>query len=97
MTKSVLDLANLLDVLIDPSKTTIPEGGYKGAVTGSWDGIRVGMVEPEEWLFPREIVKYEKDVVEQMVGDITLSLLGMTNGDIATRLEFSIWTTRILS
>ena len=52
MTKSVLDLANLLDVLVDPSKTTVPEGGYKSAVTGSWDGIRVGVVEPETWLFP---------------------------------------------
>ncbi|KUJ21855.1 amidase family protein [Mollisia scopiformis] len=69
MTKSVLDLANLLDILVDPSKTTIPEGGYKSAVTGSWDGIRVGWVEPETWLFPHEIVKYEKDVTDQMLRD----------------------------
>ena len=29
MTKSVLDLADLLGVIADPSKATIPKGGYK--------------------------------------------------------------------
>nr|ODN92661.1 hypothetical protein L203_00941 [Cryptococcus depauperatus CBS 7841] len=47
MTKSVLDLANLLDVIIDPSKTIIPEGGYKSVVTGEWGNIRIGILEPD--------------------------------------------------
>lgn len=67
MTKSVLDLANLLDVLIDPSKTTVPDGGYKSAVTGEWGDIKIGVVEPEKWLFPTKIVKYEQEASEQMV------------------------------
>jgi amidase len=67
MTKSVMDLANLLDVLVDPSKTTVPNGGYAECVTGSWEGIRVGVVGPEEWLFPHEIVKFEKAAHDQMV------------------------------
>jgi len=67
MTKSVLDLADLLDAIADPSKTTIPEGGYKSAVTGKWGDIRIGVLEPDGWLFPTKIVKYEKEASDQMV------------------------------
>jgi amidase len=67
MTKSVMDLADLLDVLVDASKTTVPKGGYKSAVTGSWGDIKIGYVEPEKWLFPEFIVKYEKSATDQMV------------------------------
>lgn len=67
MTKSVLDLANLLDVLVDPTKTTVPEGGYKTAVTGDWGDIRIGLLEPEKWLYPPETVKFEKQATDQMV------------------------------
>lgn len=68
MAKSVLDLANLLEVLVDPEKTTIPEGGYLSAITTSWDNIRIGLIEPSEsWLFPEKIVKYEKEASDQMV------------------------------
>jgi amidase len=67
MAKSTLDLANLLDVLVDPSKTTIPNGGYKGAVTGSWDNIKIGYVEMEKWMLGGSIVKYEKSANDQMV------------------------------
>jgi amidase len=69
MTKSVLDLANLLDAIVDPSKTTVPMGGYKSAVTGEWDDIRVGVLDPEKWLFPTKIVKYEKEASDQMMRD----------------------------
>jgi amidase len=65
--KSALDLANLLDVLVDPSKTNIPEGGYKSAATGSWGDIRIGVLEPEKWLFDTKLVKYEKQASDQMV------------------------------
>ncbi|KAF9770120.1 hypothetical protein IL306_012372 [Fusarium sp. DS 682] len=71
MAKSVLDLANLLDVLVDPSMTTRPEGGYKSAVTGSWGNIRIGVVEAEKWLFPTKIVKYNKEATDQMLRDWT--------------------------
>lgn len=67
ITKTVLDLANLLDVLVDPSKSTAPAGGYKSAVTGKWKNIRIGVVEPDKWLFPNQIVKYEEAASNQMV------------------------------
>ncbi|KAJ8132894.1 hypothetical protein O1611_g731 [Lasiodiplodia mahajangana] len=67
MTKSVRDLANLLDVLVDPAKTTVPEGGYQSAVTGTWGDIKIGVVEPDKWLWPEHIVKPEKEASDQML------------------------------
>ena len=67
MTKSVLDLADLLDVFVDPSKTNVPQGGYRSAVTGSWGDIKIGVLEPEKWLFPETIVKFERQATDQMV------------------------------
>jgi len=52
MTKCVADLATLLDVLVDPSKTNVPNGGYVSCTTGSWSGLRVGTLDPRTWNFP---------------------------------------------
>ena len=67
MAKSVLDLADLLDVLVDAGKTKVPEEGYRAAVTGSWGNIRIGVVEPEKWMFDEMVTKYEEAATEQMV------------------------------
>jgi amidase len=67
ITKSVQDLADLLDTLVDPNER--PESGYRSAVTGSWADIRIGVVEPEKWLFPHKIEKYEKQATDQMLRD----------------------------
>ncbi|KAF2106745.1 amidase family protein [Lophiotrema nucula] len=69
MAKSVEDLANLLDVLVDPSTTNVPPGGYCSAVTGTWDTIKVGYLKPESWLFSPEIVRYEKEATDQICRD----------------------------
>ncbi|KAM3502973.1 hypothetical protein MY10362_004487 [Beauveria mimosiformis] len=74
MTKSVLPLANLVDVLVDPSRTPVPKWGYTSAVNNSWGDIRIGYLDPEQWLFPTEIVKYEKDATDQ-VTDTTFKAL----------------------
>ncbi|KAM0260406.1 hypothetical protein ACHAQJ_002808 [Trichoderma viride] len=71
--KSALDLANLLDVLVDPGKTTIPKGGYKSAATGSWGDIQIGILEPEKWLFDTKLVKHEQQASDQMVRDSKLA------------------------
>lgn len=51
MTKSSKDLAFVMDVLVDKSKTQVPEGGYISRVTGSWKGLRIGTLDPEVWNF----------------------------------------------
>jgi len=50
MTKNSKDLAALMDVITDPAN--IPAGGYASRVTGSWDGLKIGTLDPEIWTFP---------------------------------------------
>ncbi|KAK4444219.1 amidase signature domain-containing protein [Podospora aff. communis PSN243] len=67
MAKTVLDLANLLDVMVDQTKTRMMlEGGYRSAVTGKWGEIRIGVLDPDEWL-SQSPAKYEKEASNQMV------------------------------
>ena len=67
MTKTAIDLANLLDIMVDPEKTTIPEGGYASAVTGEWGFTRIGVVNPENWLHGEPEVKRVEAATEQIV------------------------------
>ena len=67
MTKSVADLAVLMDVLVDPSKTSVPAGGYISAVTATWEGLKIGTLDPEIWTFSEVVRKREPSADEQMV------------------------------
>ncbi|KAL8808982.1 MAG: hypothetical protein Q9200_003825, partial [Gallowayella weberi] len=57
MGKTVKDVADLLDVLVDPSETEIPHGNYASAMTTSWDDIKVGTLDPEQWRMGDDFVK----------------------------------------
>ena len=67
MAKSVQDLANLMDVLVDPSKTKVPDGGYLSAVTAVWEGLRIGSLDPEKYQCPKSERKSEPAAETQMV------------------------------
>lgn len=67
MTKSVEDLANLMDILVDPSKTDVPAGGYISAVTAAWEGLKIGALNPDEWTFAEFARKPEPAAETQMV------------------------------
>lgn len=64
--KDVLDLANLLTVLVDHSKTTVPVGGYSSVLGGDWTDIRVGTLNVESWLYPQTLLKSPPEATEQM-------------------------------
>lgn len=49
MTKSVLDLANIMDILVDLTKTSIPHGGYKAALTDTWAHLKIDVLIPADW------------------------------------------------
>ncbi|KAL8646443.1 MAG: hypothetical protein Q9226_006854 [Calogaya cf. arnoldii] len=49
MGKTVEDVADLLNVLVDHSTTEVPEGDYASAMTRSWDDVKVGTLDPEKW------------------------------------------------
>lgn len=68
MTKSVLDLANLMDIIVDPAKTNIPESGFASAITNTWADLRVGVLDPAEWNYPDFVVKPYEGATKQMVG-----------------------------
>ncbi|KAJ5151221.1 uncharacterized protein N7482_010473 [Penicillium canariense] len=70
MTKSVSDLALLLDILVDPSTTEVPDGGYITSATMSWGNIRVGVLDPRDWYLKDPPLQYVKEAEEQMTAEI---------------------------
>ena len=71
MAKSVVDLANLLDVLIDSSKKETP-GTYAEALPGKWSELRVGVLDPDEWFFDENLQKPVPAASEQIVNHSSL-------------------------
>ncbi|KAF2759933.1 amidase signature enzyme [Pseudovirgaria hyperparasitica] len=69
MAKNPRDLANLLDVLVDPSTTKVPSGGYVSVLDQSWTGIRIGALDPEIWQYPDWLCKPEEAATQQIIRD----------------------------
>jgi amidase len=69
MAKSVKDIADILSVIVDSSKTNIPEGGYASALNGSdaWKEFTVGTLHPDHWFPDNEFVKPVSEATEQIV------------------------------
>ena len=67
MAKSARDAADLLTVLVDPTKTQVPEGGYASKLTSDWKDIRVGTLDPEFWAMPHSLIKYVEEATTPMV------------------------------
>jgi amidase len=72
ITKTARDLAHILDVIIDPAKKAPSGGSYVDSATGSWEGIRIGVLKPEDWYLGHDIVKYEKTATDQINGLVLL-------------------------
>jgi amidase len=77
MTKNVKDLVHLLDVLVDKSKTTVPQGGYTAALTNSWGDLKIGVLNPEEWQYNPIVVKPNAEATAQMVVSLISPSLSM--------------------
>lgn len=67
-TKSVEDLAILLDILVDPTTTKIPEDGYINSLSTSWSSLKLGLLDASTWNWPSTLVKYDEGATTQMVG-----------------------------
>ncbi|RFU74341.1 amidase family [Trichoderma arundinaceum] len=65
MTKTTKDLAMLMDIITDPEN--IPSGGYASRVTGSWEGLRIGTVDPEKWKYPPQARKILYEGMERQL------------------------------
>jgi len=63
MTKSVYDLAILLDVLSERES----DRSFVSSLTRSWDNIGVATLDPEVWKFPDNFLKPVPEATEQTV------------------------------
>lgn len=66
MAKSVVDLANLLDVLVKPLNEK-SSALYADALPGKWSDLRVGVLNPDVWYFDEELQKPVAAASEQIV------------------------------
>lgn len=67
MAKSAEDIANMMDVMVDHTKTKVPQGGYSSRLNRQWKNIRVGAVKPQDWLLGAPIVVPVEPIDKQMV------------------------------
>lgn len=70
MGRSVNDVAHLLSALVEPDKTTVPEGGYISAPAMYQNKtFRVGTLDPQIWNYPDFLVKPNFEATKQMVSN----------------------------
>ncbi|OBT62908.1 hypothetical protein VE03_07903 [Pseudogymnoascus sp. 23342-1-I1] len=67
MAKCVQDLANVLDVIIDPSTSGVPAEGFNSSLPQSWSKLRVGVLDPEVWYLTARSCKPNQKAHAQMV------------------------------
>ncbi len=73
--RSARDIAILMDVLVDRKQATnIPSGTYISHLTGTFDGIRIGVLEAKEWHMPAVAAAPNKEVDDQRVRTVPLEL-----------------------
>lgn len=62
MAKSAADIAVLLDIMVGSS-----DGRFAAALTGNWNNIRVGVLDPEAWLTGLPFIKPIAEIDSQLV------------------------------
>ena len=67
MTKSVEDLANLMDILVDPSKTDVRRCRNITTSRAAWDGLKIGILDPYKWTSAESARQSEPAAERQMV------------------------------
>ena len=65
--KTVKDVADLLTILVDHSKTDVPLGGYASTMTFDWVDFKVGALDPEKWRISESFVNPVASATAQMV------------------------------
>ncbi len=67
MTKSALDIANLMDIIVDHTKSRSPKGGYASLLSNTWVDLKVGVLDPAEWGTPDWWTKPDPGATKQIV------------------------------
>lgn len=77
-----------MDIITDPGN--VPSGGYVSRVTGSWEGLKIGTLDPEKWNFPpvaRKIL--HEGMEEQLVSFLHAEQCNVGIPGILNHLEWS--------
>lgn len=72
MTKTVQDFVDCLDAIVDPKmkqEGRVPEGGFRTCLKGAkgWEGLRIGVLDPDVWKGGEELIGKEEDFDRQQV------------------------------
>ncbi|CAG9998783.1 unnamed protein product [Clonostachys byssicola] len=67
MTKSVTDLAIITELLhTDQVRSKLPTGGYLSSLSKSFEGLKVGFLDPEIWHLPERLCPQIPSVVQEL-------------------------------
>ncbi|KAF2756644.1 amidase signature enzyme [Pseudovirgaria hyperparasitica] len=69
ITKSVVDLADLMDILVNGPSTDNLERSYRSYITKSWADIGVAAVNPSIWKLPESFCRPVPAIDEQLVAE----------------------------
>lgn len=67
MAKTVKDLANLLEIMVDHEHSKVPPGTYLDAISKTWDGLKMGSVDFAQWTYNASILKPNALATAEMV------------------------------
>ena len=77
LAKTPRDVANLLTLLVDPSKTSVPARGCVSVLGRSWSDIRVGAFDSLVWTLPPYVIRLAEEATREIVGSSN-QCIGMT-------------------
>jgi amidase len=68
MAKSVTDLAIITELLhTDQVRSKLPTGGYLSSLSKSFEGLKVGFLDPAIWHLPESLCPQIPSVVQELV------------------------------
>lgn len=68
MTKSVIDLAHLTEHIFDTdAREKLPKDGYMSVLNTEWTGLRIGFLQPDDWILPPALVEPDETVHAEIV------------------------------
>jgi len=67
MAKTVIDLAQVIQVVEDGSGLHRSRHRIKNPLTATWSGLKIGVLNPEEWKWSTDLAKPNPQVEHQLV------------------------------
>ncbi|KAI1368526.1 putative glutamyl-tRNA amidotransferase subunit A [Xylaria arbuscula] len=86
------DIAVLLDVMTasTPNMDTRPLGGYSTRLTGNFEGIRIGVLDPKNWHLPEVVAVSNTEIQKQQESDILVAYNTLRhNGAVVKDVEIA--------